>query len=928
MSGININAQVINQKGSPALYTDVFANRPTAGYNGRLFISTDTSQIFEDNGSSWVLIANSGIGSTGTLQVVTTNGNTTNTGIIVTAGGISSNAVTNTSLTAGSVIFAGSGGLMSEDNTNLFWDNTNKYFGIGPTAGPTAPLDIHNGSVNVLAQFNATSTNNSNIAFLNGGVGKWRIGNLYNAGANSFQVYDVLNATARLTILNTGATTLNGALTSTSLAISGGTSSQFLKANGTTDSTAYISLTSLSGTSPLAYNNTTGAFSIQVANTSQSGYLSSTDWNTFNNKVSLASFTATTPLAYNNTTGAFSIQVATSGQSGYLTNTDWNTFNNKQSALTIGNLSTSSTPILTITGGTGAVIGTGVSISIQQSSGTNSGYLSSTDWTTFNSKQTQISGTGFVKASGTTISYDNSTYYLASNPSNYITLASLSGTTPISYNTGTGAISIAQSNTSTSGYLSSTDWNTFNSKASLTAFSASPPLSYNSGTGAFSISQSSASTNGYLSSTDWSTFNNKQSALTNPVTGTGTSGYVVKFNGSTTVTNSIIQDNGSALTINGATTITSGVTATALTISGTTNAIATINSTYVNGGFLQMQKSGTNYGYVGCSASLLSGTTNDFAIISPSGTLELGGGNARGLIFSTTNAATFSSSVSTGSLSLSGSTIQSSGDFYIGTNNSNFIQFYTSNINRMIINSIGYVGINTTTPRAKLEVVGSGTINIAGDVVSDAFITGADVLPTNATGNLTIQTNDTAAANKGGSIALGGRYDTTAAAGATYAVIKGAKENGTNVNLNGYLAFCSRLDGVGVSEAARITSNKNFLIQTTTDSGQGLLQVAGGITAGGISLTGEVLSASATLNKGYYHLFTGSTGQTLTLPSPLNNNYQYTIINTTANAVTIAAATSTNIITTTNTSVASFTLIANARCFIIADGSTKYYQVF
>jgi hypothetical protein len=35
--------------------------------------------------------------------------------------------------------------------------------------------------------------------------------------------------------------------------------------------------------------------------------------------------------------------------------------------------------------------------------------------------QPQLNGTGFVKASGTTISYDNSTYYLASNPSGYIT---------------------------------------------------------------------------------------------------------------------------------------------------------------------------------------------------------------------------------------------------------------------------------------------------------------------------------------------------------------------------------------------------------------------------------------------------------------------------------------------------------------------------
>ena len=35
--------------------------------------------------------------------------------------------------------------------------------------------------------------------------------------------------------------------------------------------------------------------------------------------------------------------------------------------------------------------------------------------------QAQLNGTGFVKASGTTITYDNSTYYLSSNPSGYIT---------------------------------------------------------------------------------------------------------------------------------------------------------------------------------------------------------------------------------------------------------------------------------------------------------------------------------------------------------------------------------------------------------------------------------------------------------------------------------------------------------------------------
>jgi parallel beta-helix repeat protein len=44
-------------------------------------------------------------------------------------------------LTQGSILFAGSGGLISQDNTNLFWDNVNKCLGVG-TATPAYRLDI------------------------------------------------------------------------------------------------------------------------------------------------------------------------------------------------------------------------------------------------------------------------------------------------------------------------------------------------------------------------------------------------------------------------------------------------------------------------------------------------------------------------------------------------------------------------------------------------------------------------------------------------------------------------------------------------------------------------------------------------------------------------------------------------------------------
>jgi hypothetical protein len=64
-----------------------------------------------------------------------------------------------------------------------------------------------------------------------------------------------------------------------------------------------------------------------------------------------------------------------------------------------------------------------------------------------------------------------------------------------------------------------------------------------------SLALASGSTTGALSSTDWTTFNNKQSALTNPVTGTGTTNYLPKFTGTSTIGNSAITDDGTTVSL-------------------------------------------------------------------------------------------------------------------------------------------------------------------------------------------------------------------------------------------------------------------------------------------------------------------------------------------------------------------------------------------
>jgi len=210
---MRVHYEILNQKGTPAFYSDTYTNRPTYGFAGRVFISTDTGQIFEDTGSAWSLIADAGVGG-GTLGSVCANGNSTSAGIIITAGGLSSNSITNTGITAGSVLFAGTGGLESQSNATFFWDNTNKRLGIGNNS-PGAPLDIHGTGTQL--QLNGTGSSNSYIQFQNAGVGKWRIGNTYTGGLNTFDIYNngLTNTTLSFNVSNNNATFAGAIFTNT-----------------------------------------------------------------------------------------------------------------------------------------------------------------------------------------------------------------------------------------------------------------------------------------------------------------------------------------------------------------------------------------------------------------------------------------------------------------------------------------------------------------------------------------------------------------------------------------------------------------------------------------------------------------------------------------------------------------------------------------
>ena len=467
MGNISVDYDVLNQKGSPAWYSDLFANIPTPGYKGRMFISTDTFAFYRDNGVGWDLVGGPGTGT-------------------ITGAGVSGQVT----------YFIGTDTIGG--NNNLFYDITNGRLGIN-TATPGSPLDIH--STGTAAQFNGTGVNNAFVLFQNAGTSKWRIGNLYNSGANDYQIYDVLNATARLTIKNTGATTLTGTFTATSLIKSGGTSSQILLADGTTTPTSTFgagSVTSVSAitlgtsgtdlSSSVANSTTTPVITLNVptASATNRGALSSADWTTFNNKQATLSLTTT------GTSGAATLVGATLNIPNY-TNVGTVT---SVAALTLGTSGTdlsssvansTSTPVITL--------------NVPTASASNRGALSSADFTTFNNKQATISVTAPVVLTGATISMPAAT-------------------------------------TSVNGYLTSTDWNTFNNKSNTNG-TVTSVVALTIGTSGIDITSTavtttttpvitlniptaSASNRGALSSTDWTIFNNKQATLS--LTTTGTSG--------------------------------------------------------------------------------------------------------------------------------------------------------------------------------------------------------------------------------------------------------------------------------------------------------------------------------------------------------------------------------------------------------------------
>lgn len=225
-----------------------------------------------------------------------------------------------------------------------------------------------------------------------------------------------------------------------------------------------------------------------------------------------------------------------------------------------------------------------------------------------------------------------------------------------------------------------------------------------SGTITLAIATASGSQQGLLSSTDWTTFNNKQDALTNPVTGTGTTNYLPKFTGTSTIGNSIVQDNGYYVGFNFA---GSG------SLGGQNFGVDSVGAFQNNLG---------SYGY----RWLVNNGTNELMRLNASGNLMLGGTTQLGkaTIIGDNNDA------NSGQLVIAGatSTNKRTSIGYNTTGNYGFISVYTalSGYNPLALQPLGgNVGIGTTSPGALLHVGG----------------TSGNTLPTNAQGIFEFNSN-------------------------------------------------------------------------------------------------------------------------------------------------------------------------------------------
>ena len=413
-----------------------------------------------------------------------------------------------------------------------------------------------------------------------------------------------------------------------------------------------------------------------------------------------------------------------------------------------------------------------ITLNVPTASAANRGALSSADWTTFNGKQAQLNGTGFVKVSGTVVSYDNSTY---------VTSAYFSATNPLIYSLGN--FSIDKATTIDDGYLSKVDFNIFNNKQATITLTT---------TGTSGVATFSANT------------------LNIPNYGSALSGYV-PYTGATA---NLDLGAFSLTTFGVSSTNTISTTAGYGILSGgggfSIGPSATRGIIAINGSGDQLLTFSTQ-SYIYNSSSL-------FRMLSSSDIDFVAGGTQRLLISASTGAATFYSSVRAQSGFIK--TAITSGSGPSTPTYENMIDYTEYGISAKIEGGNTF-GWNADTYLKLSTSAGNVVIGPTGAATFSSSVTASEMFIGSTSGFLTLGSTTSY-----GRIGSGGGGVTMYLNGATRGGGGYAASGTCLISLDGQFAVTDSSTAV---TKFRVETNGNVLIGTTTDDTINKLQVSGGI---------------------------------------------------------------------------------------------------